>query len=60
MNRSWFIYHGHMMNMSRDETMTTRYGEFLDLMACDAIMNGKAKYKRPKKKMNHDEMLKVR
>ena len=54
MNRSWFIYHGHMMNMSRDETMTTRYGEFLDLMACDAIMTGKAKYKRPKKKMNHE------
>ena len=60
MNRSWYIYHGHMMNMTREETMATLYGEFMDLMACDAITRGGAKYKRPRRRMNHEEMLKVR
>ena len=60
MNRSWYIYHGHMMNMTREETMTTRFGEFMDLLSCDAIATGKAKYKRPKKRMSPEEMLNVR
>lgn len=32
--------------MSREETMNTRYGEFMDMIACMAIMNGA----KPKKK----------
>lgn len=36
------------MNMSREETMNTRYGEFIDLMNCRAIEMGTAKQKKPK------------
>lgn len=36
------------MNMGREETMNTRYGEFLDLLACMAIDNGGAEQKEPK------------
>lgn len=60
MNRSWFIYYGHQMGMSRDETLNTGYGEFMDLMACDAITKGTAKYKRPRERMSLDELRKVR
>ena len=49
-----------MMNMSREETLNTGYGEFMDLMACDAISKGQAKYRRPKKRMTFEELLKVR
>ena len=37
------------MNMSRMETMNTRYGEFLDLMSCMAIKKGA----KPRKKSRH-------
>ena len=46
------------MNMSRDETMQTRYGEFMDLLACMAIDNGGAEPK--KKKMTMEEVLELR
>lgn len=49
-----------MMNMTREETLSTGYGEFMDLMACDAISKGNAKYRRPKKRMTFEELLKVR
>ena len=43
------------MNMSRQETMNTRYGEFMDLLACMSISNG-AKQKK-KKIWTFDEFL---
>lgn len=60
MNRSWFIYYGYQMGLTRKETICTRYGEFMDLMACDAITKGQAKYKKPARRMTTEEMLKVR
>ena len=48
------------MGMTRQETINTRYGEFMDLIACDEIDRGAAKYKRPKIRMKTEEMLKVR
>lgn len=46
--------------MSRSETLCTVYGEFMDLLACDSISNGTAKYKRPKRRMGFDDLMKVR
>lgn len=48
------------MGMDRQTILATRYGEFMDLMTCDAIEKGAAKYKRPPKRMTTEEMLKVR
>ena len=48
------------MGLDRAETLGTRYGEFMDLMACSAIDKGEAKYKRPRIRMKTEEMLKVR
>lgn len=57
MNESWYVYYGYALGMSREETMGTRYGEFLDLLACRAIDNG-AEQKAPKKSM--EEVLQMR
>jgi len=48
------------MGMTRKETLQTRYGEFMDQMACDAITKGTASYKRQRKRMGFDDLLKVR
>jgi hypothetical protein len=45
------------LNMSREETMNTRYGEFLDLLSCQAIESGSAKQKPPKKTWDIFEAL---
>jgi len=46
------------MNMSRQETMNSRYGEFMDLLACLSISHGA----KPKKKKiwTFDEFLNLR
>lgn len=46
--------------MARSDTLNTVYGEFLDLLACDAIAQGQAKQKKPKKKMSFDEFIALR
>lgn len=46
------IFLGHEMGMSREETLHTRYGEFIDLVRCRAIMLGNAKQKPPKIEMD--------
>jgi hypothetical protein len=43
--------------MARGDVLNTSYGEFMDLLACDAISKGQAKLKRPKKKMTIDELI---
>lgn len=40
------------MNMTREETMHTRYGEFIDMVRCRAVMLGNAKQKPPKREMD--------
>lgn len=37
------------MNMSREETLNTRYGEFIDLINCRAIESGNATQKKNRK-----------
>jgi hypothetical protein len=43
--------------MSREETLNTRWGEFIDLINCRAIENGNVRQKPPKKKMDMFEFL---
>ena len=60
MTESWFVFYGHEMNMSRDETMNTRYGEMLDLINCKAIYNGGAEQKIRKRNLTFDEIISLR
>lgn len=60
MNRSWYLYHGYQIGMNREETLTTRVGVFMDLMACDGIVHGHLDYKRPARRMSEDELMTVR
>lgn len=57
MNRSWYLFYGRQMNMDRQETMNTRYGEMMDMIACLSIYNGGAEQKMPKKKYTFDEAM---
>ena len=56
MNREWFIFYGHMLHMSRQETMLTRYGELIDMISCLAVYNGGAEVD-DKKNMTLDDIL---
>ena len=47
------------MGMDREETLATRYGEMLDMIACMAIENGASPKKKTKKKAM-DEILAMR
>lgn len=60
MNRAWFIYYGLSLGMTKHEALGTPYGEFMDLLACDAITKGQAKQKKPKKKMTFEEFVALR
>lgn len=51
------IFLGHEMNMTREETLNTRYGEFIDLVRCRAIMLGNACQKPPKQEMDIHDFL---
>ena len=48
--------------MSREATLSTVYGEFHDLLACDYISKGQATQKKAKKKkkMSFDEFIALR
>lgn len=59
MNRAWFIYYGYKIGMSRQETLRTKFGEFMDLLDCDAITRGDAKYKKPKMRLSEDDLMKL-
>jgi len=60
MNRSWFIFYGLKLGMSRADTLNTRYGEYLDLLDCSAIYEGQAVQKKDKQIISLDEFLKLR
>ena len=36
------IFYGHMLGMTKKETLCTRHGEMLDLISCLSIYNGSA------------------
>lgn len=40
MTTRWFIYYGHVLGMTRQETMMTRFGEMRDLITCLQIDRG--------------------
>lgn len=46
--------------MNREETLSTRYGEMLDLIACMAIENGAEPKAKRKNKKTWDEILAMR
>ena len=48
-----------MMNMTRNEIIVTRYGEFRDLISCYSVHNGSAKIVS-KKKWTFDEAIELR
>lgn len=51
---------GLKLGMDKQAVMSTRYGEFFDLIACDAISRGVEQEKAKLVKMDHDEFLKLR
>ena len=53
------MFYGHMMNMTRQEIMVTKYGEFRDLISCFAVHEGSAKIVQ-KKKWTFDEIIELR
>lgn len=57
MNRSWFIFYGLQLGMTRQEVFDVPYGEMVDLINCLAIYNGGAEEKR---KLTFDEILNLR
>lgn len=54
---SWYLFYGHMLNMTRQETLVTKYGEMNDLISCLAIYNGSAKEKKTIKSFEDAMML---
>lgn len=46
-----------MLNMTKQETLITKYGEMNDLIACLAIYNGSAK---EKKHLSFDDVMGLR
>lgn len=58
MTREWYVFYGHMLHMSRQETMLTRYGEMLDMISCLSVYNGGAVMDEAKN-MTFDEIMKL-
>lgn len=55
------MYYGmHLFSMSREQVLTCRYGEFLDLLAIHGIVNGVYKEKKKSKSYTFDEALALR
>lgn len=57
MTRPWLLFYGHQIGMNRQEIMTTRIGEMLDLISCLAVYHGA---KEAEKKMSFDEFMALR
>lgn len=60
MTRSWLIFYGHMLGMSRRETLATRYGELVDLIACLSVYNGTAKLKKERPRLTFAQIMELR
>lgn len=46
LNKSWFIFYGLQLGLPREDTLMMRYGEFMDLLACQQIYSGAASVKK--------------
>ena len=60
MNLSWYVFYGRQMNMTRQEVITTPYGEMQDMINCLLIYNGGADQKIRKRKLTFDEAMSLR
>ena len=49
-----------MMNMSRAEVLTTRYGEMMDMIDCLSIYSGVAEPKKAASVLTYDEAIALR
>lgn len=53
----WFLYFGRRLGMDGRAVRTMRFGEFQDLLACNAIYRGVAVEK--KRKLTQEEMYEL-
>lgn len=51
----WFIFYGHMLNMTKSETDNTDVAEMVDLINCLSVYNGQAEIK--KRKLTIDDLI---
>lgn len=58
LNWAWFVFYGHMLNMTENEVRHTPYGMMLDLIDCLAIYKGAAHQKE--KKLTYDEIMQLK
>ena len=56
MNAAWFLYQGLSVGLTKAETFTSKPGEIMDLMACNAIAHGA----KQKIQLSFDEAIKMR
>ena len=55
---AWFLYWGRRLGMSKQEILSTRLGEMLDMLDCNAIAHG-AKVKAAERSLD-DILFNVR
>lgn len=46
--------------MSKQEIVSTRYGEMMDMISCLSVYEGSAKLKKKKKRLTYDEAIALR
>lgn len=60
MNKSWYVFYGHELNMSRDETLNTIFCEMIDNISLLAVYNGNAEIEEEPRKMSFEEIMELR
>lgn len=58
LNLSWFLFYGRMLGMGRQEILSTRWGEMMDMIACLSIYNGAEP--EEKKQYSFEDVMKLR
>lgn len=56
---AWLIFAGHQMNMTKREILTTRYGEYLDMISLFSVSNGAAR-EADTAPWSYDEVMELR
>lgn len=59
-NRAWFVFLGHELNMSREETLNTIYGEMCDQVSLLSVYNRTAELIDEPKKLTFEEIMELR
>ena len=58
MSKSWWLFYGLRIGMSRQEVMVTSFGEMNDLISCLAIYEGGAEPAMPK--LSYEQVMNMR